>query len=583
MQHYYNCHCCNLCAYSKIAKTIQMQSSLLLAKAAASAAVALLSTGNLSGTMMISKLTCCSSLLRAPQRHHHHSLSLSLSSVTRSQSRTGIGTRPAFFSTLSSSTSDDNANTKNNCQTTQGQSTTTALIFDTETTSVVNFRNSSTDKNQPDLVQLGFILVDRTDTDTDTDDNTGTDTSASANNSNSNNSNWIIRNKGSFLVQLNPGVEISEGAQNVHGISKQDCIQFGIESDLVLDIFENVCRKADFIVAHNIKFDKIVLETAFHRNRYGNGNGNNNSKSFSELLSSKKQICTMMESMDLCKLPSKFNNKTKSYKWPSLLEAYNFVTNETNKELEDGGHDAMIDAEACLKVFQYLVDHGHVTIPTKTTKATAAIASSRTFLHTVPSSNSTTSTTTTDSNTIIGGDIVVEKKEESTCDDELFLDGSTSSASDDNYVEEEELLRSIAIEEEMISPSTQPPPPDWFSTITDYQLKEETNNNKTSQHHHQQQQQQQQQQRPPSTSNNNNDNNNNNNNSNSNKGFRVRGNTFPHKETIKQLGGKWDGQSKEWVFFDNNYNNTYTKALSELESYTDLKIVPFNNSSSNNE
>jgi hypothetical protein len=99
--------------------------------------------------------------------------------------------------------------------------------------------------------------------------------------------------------------------------------------------------------------------------------------------------------------------------------------------------------------------------------------------------------------------------------------------------------------------------------------------------HQHQHQQQQQQQRPTSTSTiSNNDNNNNNN---SNKGFRVRGNTFPHKETIKQLGGKWDGQSKEWVFFDNNYNNTYTKALSELESYTDLKIVPFNNSSSNKE
>ena len=51
-------------------------------------------------------------------------------------------------------------------------------------------------------------------------------------------------------------------------------------------------------------------------------------------------------------------------------------------------------------------------------------------------------------------------------------------------------------------------------------------------------------------------------------GFRVRGNTYAHKEMIKQIGGRWNSQSKEWVFHENRY-------LSKLQSVEDLTIVRF--------
>ena len=151
---------------------------------------------------------------------------------------------------------------------------------------MVRFRDPYTDPSQPDLVQLGFLMVDT--------------------------SNWKIRNQGSFLVKLRDGMGIDEGAQKVHGISNEDCANFGIQHETALDLFENLCSGADVLVGHNIRFDSIVMQTAFHRDQ-------RKGEDF-DLLASKKQICTMMESIDLCKLPSRSNSNSKSgsYKWRTL-------------------------------------------------------------------------------------------------------------------------------------------------------------------------------------------------------------------------------------------------------------------------
>lgn len=257
------------------------------------------------------------------------------------------------------------------------------------------------------------------------------------------------------------------------------------------------------------------METAFHR-RDNNDNdngittstiiGSSSYSSFTDLLSSKRLICTMIESIALCKIPSTFNKRSKvsSYKWPSLLEAYNFASNEKKEELDGGGHDAMVDAEACLKVFKYLVDNGHVTTSTTT------------------ESESTTSTPS------------------------QFITTETPSSNLAERVERP------------------PDEPSSYSTISGISGSAYDTGV-----------QQDQRQHPSSSGSNSN--------SNKNNGFIVRGNTYRHKEVIKQLGGKWDGQSKEWIFYDLDNNNTM-KALSELESYQDLELHNFdkNSNSSNN-
>mmetsp|Transcript_27961 Transcript_27961/g.42635 ORF Transcript_27961/g.42635 Transcript_27961/m.42635 type:complete len:350 (+) Transcript_27961:105-1154(+) len=213
----------------------------------------------------------------------------------------------------------------------------TALIFDTETTSMVDFSKPPSDPVQPDLVQLGMLLVD-------------TNT-------------WEAKSEMSLLVKLRDSVEIHPAAYATHGISAQDCQQYGVDPDTAALVYSNMYQNADIIVAHNLNFDSIVMETALHRasntvtilsskddDDDDDDDDNNNNK--------KQLICTMKSTTDVLKLPGKFG---KQYKWPSLAEAYNFVT---DKELQ-GGHDALIDSNACRVVFEYLIKEGIVSLSDK--------------------------------------------------------------------------------------------------------------------------------------------------------------------------------------------------------------------------
>jgi len=196
----------------------------------------------------------------------------------------------------------------------------TALIFDTETTTKANFKLPPSDPTQPDLVQLGMILVDT--------------------------SNWTTRSQVSLLVDLRRGVTIDAGAEDTHGISKEECNRFGVHPNTAAAIFNDFYRSADVLVAHNLTFDAIVMAAALHRsgeNKEDDGDGDG-----------KQRVCTMLASTDVLKIPGRFGN----HKWPSLAEAYTFVTDE---ELE-GGHDALVDANACLSVFQYLVEKNIVSL-----------------------------------------------------------------------------------------------------------------------------------------------------------------------------------------------------------------------------
>ena len=182
--------------------------------------------------------------------------------------------------------------------------------------------------SQPDLVQLGMLLVD-------------TDT-------------WQTRSQVSMLVQSRPGVTIEPGAQETHGISSEDCQRYGVDPDVAIRMFLELYERADVVVAHNLTFDAAVMEAALGRTRAlmkGRSENYFDTKiSIGRPGDSMRRVCTMKSSTDLLRLPSKFGS---GYKWPSLAEAYHFVTDE---ELE-GGHDALVDAKACLGVFRHLVEN----------------------------------------------------------------------------------------------------------------------------------------------------------------------------------------------------------------------------------
>ena len=192
-----------------------------------------------------------------------------------------------------------------------------ALIFDTETTGMVKWRKEPQDPSQPHLIQLALLLVDTV--------------------------GWKAMGRYASLVQLPEGAAIEPGAQEAHGISEQECKEFGIAPIVACSLFNQMCMRADVIVAHNMSFDQTVMLASLYR--VGNK---------PERMSDKRLICTKEESTDVLKLPGKYGD----YKWPTLAEAYTFYT---GRELE-GAHDALVDTEACLEVFKGLVDAGVVKL-----------------------------------------------------------------------------------------------------------------------------------------------------------------------------------------------------------------------------
>jgi len=151
----------------------------------------------------------------------------------------------------------------------------------------------------------------------------------------------------SSLIKLEDGVAISPGAQNSHGISLEECHEYGIPISSALDIFDSFASQADIVVAHNMRFESFLLATECVRSgreMYNLANGNG------------QAICTMLASTSVCGLTQKGSNRPK---WPRLEEAYEILVGE---KLE-GAHDALIDCRACGKVLRKLIDGGHIKLP----------------------------------------------------------------------------------------------------------------------------------------------------------------------------------------------------------------------------
>jgi DNA polymerase III epsilon subunit-like protein len=180
------------------------------------------------------------------------------------------------------------------------------LVFDTETTGKADFKAKPTDPCQPRIAQLGAILYSP---------------------------DWKPLVEANLIVQPFD-FDIPVEASRIHGITTEHAKKFGIEEPIALDVFDALLKAAKTIVAHNIAYDILVLQRAYHvHDRH---------------LRICTQYCTMHAMTDICKLPGKYD----SYKWPTLQEAYKHCFNRPFT----GAHDAMADVRACAEVYQWLQD-----------------------------------------------------------------------------------------------------------------------------------------------------------------------------------------------------------------------------------
>ena len=188
------------------------------------------------------------------------------------------------------------------------------LVFDTETTGLPKKWNAplSDLDNWPRCVQLAWQLHD---------------------------SKGILISSHSYLIKPE-NYNIPYESEKIHGISTALATNIGDDLVTVLNKFTHDLSLAGFIIGHNVKFDLNIIGAELLR-----------IKSDVNLL--EKDIldtCTELTA-NVCKIPGGRGGK---FKFPTLIELYSFLFNDSFSE----AHNASADVEATARAFFELVRIG---------------------------------------------------------------------------------------------------------------------------------------------------------------------------------------------------------------------------------
>lgn len=193
-----------------------------------------------------------------------------------------------------------------------------ALIYDTETTGLPDFKAPSEAPHQPHIVQLAACLVDL-------------DTRQTIS---------------SMDVICRPdGWTIPDDIAAIHGITTEHALDVGIPESLAVGMFMEMWS-GRLRIAHNEPFDARILRIALMRFE---------DEQTADKWKAGTSDCTARLATPICKIPptpkmvaAGFNK----FKTANLGEAYRHFT---GKELENA-HRAMADVQGCMEVFFKILD-----------------------------------------------------------------------------------------------------------------------------------------------------------------------------------------------------------------------------------
>ena len=187
------------------------------------------------------------------------------------------------------------------------------IAYDTETTSIPEWKLPSGDPKQPHLVQLAAILVDA---------DTGTELS-------------------SMDVIIRPeGWKSDPEAEEVHGITTEMAMDVGIPEGLAIEMLYEMSDGATR-VAYNRTFDQRIIRIGMKR--------------YFEDADTEKWAekdnhhCAMLLARPIIANDPGYTGKNVNQK---LGFAYNFFTGKTLV----GAHNAKVDAQACLEIYLAILE-----------------------------------------------------------------------------------------------------------------------------------------------------------------------------------------------------------------------------------
>lgn len=189
------------------------------------------------------------------------------------------------------------------------------LFFDTETTGFFQDKLPVDDPAQPYIVQLAAQLCD----------DSGSPVSGF-----------------SFIVDPGVGeVNIPEHVSKIHGITEDRAVQFGVSAEFALNAFTHLYQRADLVVAHNIKFDRGVIEAAIYRH-------------YKKVMPLRKPLfCTMLAASPITDLPPTERMIAAGFNKPKPPKLEECIRHFFAEDMIDA-HDAMADVIACRRVYFHL-------------------------------------------------------------------------------------------------------------------------------------------------------------------------------------------------------------------------------------
>ena len=156
-------------------------------------------------------------------------------------------------------------------------------------------------------------------------------------------------------IRVADDVEISEQITTLTGIDRSTILEKGVPITHALRDFYEAYMNCDCIVAHNIYFDRKMMQIEIERNLkiMQNIGCINSSKVFQKDFQERHQIdnfCTMNYSRAIVKIERTGKNGETYYKSPKLQELYHYLFQSIPENL----HDSMVDTYVCLRCFAKL-------------------------------------------------------------------------------------------------------------------------------------------------------------------------------------------------------------------------------------
>jgi len=153
----------------------------------------------------------------------------------------------------------------------------------------------------------------------------------------------VSYNLENHYIKIDKNVKLSEESIKIHGITRDKLENEGKDLNLILKKLLKSLTNTDYLVAHNLNFDKNMLNVECSRNNI------DLNKNISLI-----EFCTMKYGEQICNIKIIGKNGKEFTKFPKLNELYIKLFNENVENY----HNAKVDIICCARCFMFMTNNG---------------------------------------------------------------------------------------------------------------------------------------------------------------------------------------------------------------------------------